>query len=161
MLLLTFSSIFQGDRTFTFETNTPPVSYFLKAAAGIEKGAQKPGNWLYLSHYYLLHWPIKSQEKCPMLWELIQVSASSTKQLGVFILQLGWDVGPSLGYPRHKICWFQFIHLGWERYLKGKVSCLRTWHNDPARAQTWIAQSRVQGTNWPFCLPKSSFRVWI
>ncbi|KAL9954367.1 hypothetical protein ACROYT_G041892 [Oculina patagonica] len=34
---------YKGDRTFTFETNTPPVSYFLKAAAGIEKGAQKPG----------------------------------------------------------------------------------------------------------------------
>ena len=33
----------QGDRTFTFELNSPPVSYFLKAAAGIEKGAQKPG----------------------------------------------------------------------------------------------------------------------
>ncbi|XP_068683076.1 large ribosomal subunit protein uL11m-like [Montipora foliosa] len=34
---------YKGDRTFTFELNSPPVSYFLKAAAGIEKGAQKPG----------------------------------------------------------------------------------------------------------------------
>ncbi|XP_015747645.1 PREDICTED: 39S ribosomal protein L11, mitochondrial-like [Acropora digitifera] len=34
---------YKGDRTFTFEVSSPPVSYFLKAAAGIEKGAQKPG----------------------------------------------------------------------------------------------------------------------
>ncbi|XP_031560925.1 39S ribosomal protein L11, mitochondrial-like [Actinia tenebrosa] len=34
---------YKGDRTFTFETMSPTVSYFLKSAAGIEKGAQKPG----------------------------------------------------------------------------------------------------------------------
>ena len=32
-----------GDRTFTFITKTPPVSYFLKKAAGIEKGAKTTG----------------------------------------------------------------------------------------------------------------------
>jgi len=32
-----------GDRTFTFITKTPPVSYFLKNAAGIEKGAKTTG----------------------------------------------------------------------------------------------------------------------
>src|ERR1700750_3198472 len=32
-----------GDRTFTFITKTPPVSYFLKKAAGIEKGSQTTG----------------------------------------------------------------------------------------------------------------------
>ena len=32
-----------GDRTFTFVTKTPPNSYFLKKAAGIDKGAQTPG----------------------------------------------------------------------------------------------------------------------
>jgi large subunit ribosomal protein L11 len=31
------------DRTFTFITKTPPVSYFLKKAAGLEKGSQTPG----------------------------------------------------------------------------------------------------------------------
>ena len=31
------------DRTFTFITKTPPVSYFLKKAAGIEKGSQTTG----------------------------------------------------------------------------------------------------------------------
>ena len=28
-----------GDRSFTFVTKTPPASYFLKKAAGIEKGS--------------------------------------------------------------------------------------------------------------------------
>jgi large subunit ribosomal protein L11 len=32
-----------ADRTFTFVTKTPPVSYFLKKAAGIEKGSKTPG----------------------------------------------------------------------------------------------------------------------
>ena len=31
------------DRTFTFITRKPPVSYFLKKAAKIEKGSQTPG----------------------------------------------------------------------------------------------------------------------
>ena len=34
----------QPDRTFTFITKTPPTAYFLKKAAGIEKGAAKPGH---------------------------------------------------------------------------------------------------------------------
>jgi large subunit ribosomal protein L11 len=32
-----------GDRTFTFVTKTPPVTYFLKKAAGITKGTTTPG----------------------------------------------------------------------------------------------------------------------
>ena len=32
-----------ADRSFTFVTKTPPASYFLKKAAGIEKGAQTTG----------------------------------------------------------------------------------------------------------------------
>jgi large subunit ribosomal protein L11 len=32
-----------GDRSFTFVTKTPPNSYFLRKAAGIEKGSQTPG----------------------------------------------------------------------------------------------------------------------
>ena len=31
------------DRSFTFEMKQPPVSYFLKKAAGIAKGSQTPG----------------------------------------------------------------------------------------------------------------------
>ena len=32
-----------GDRSFTFEMKTPPVSFFLKKAANLQKGAQTPG----------------------------------------------------------------------------------------------------------------------
>ncbi len=32
-----------GDRTFSFITKTPPASYLLKKAAGIDKGSQTPG----------------------------------------------------------------------------------------------------------------------
>jgi large subunit ribosomal protein L11 len=32
-----------GDRTFSFVTKTPPVSFFLKKAAGIESGSKTPG----------------------------------------------------------------------------------------------------------------------
>ena len=32
-----------ADRSFTFVTKTPPNTYFLKKAAGIEKGTQTPG----------------------------------------------------------------------------------------------------------------------
>jgi large subunit ribosomal protein L11 len=32
-----------ADRTFAFATKTPPASYFLKRAAGLEKGAATPG----------------------------------------------------------------------------------------------------------------------
>ncbi|KAJ7699901.1 mitochondrial 54S ribosomal protein YmL19 [Mycena rosella] len=34
----------QPDRTFTFVTKTPPATYFLKKAAGIQKGTGKPGH---------------------------------------------------------------------------------------------------------------------
>jgi large subunit ribosomal protein L11 len=32
-----------ADRTFSFVTKTPPVSYFLKKAAAVQKGSQTPG----------------------------------------------------------------------------------------------------------------------
>lgn len=32
-----------GDRTFTFVLKTPPITYFLKKAAGIDKGSQTTG----------------------------------------------------------------------------------------------------------------------
>jgi large subunit ribosomal protein L11 len=32
-----------ADRSFTFVTKTPPVSFFLKRAAKVEKGSQTPG----------------------------------------------------------------------------------------------------------------------
>ena len=33
-----------GDRTFSFITKTPPVTYFLKKAAKLDKGVNKPGH---------------------------------------------------------------------------------------------------------------------
>src|SRR5258706_187846 len=35
-----------ADRSFTFEMRTPPVSHFLKKAAGLPKGGQTPGRAL-------------------------------------------------------------------------------------------------------------------
>ena len=32
-----------ADRTFSFETKTPPASYFIKQAARLPKGAKEPG----------------------------------------------------------------------------------------------------------------------
>ncbi len=32
-----------ADRSFSFVTKTPPASYFLKKAAGLDKGSQTPG----------------------------------------------------------------------------------------------------------------------
>ena len=32
-----------ADRSFSFETKTPPASYFLRKAAGLSKGSQTPG----------------------------------------------------------------------------------------------------------------------
>ncbi|MEX2618236.1 MAG: 50S ribosomal protein L11 [Alphaproteobacteria bacterium] len=32
-----------GDRSFSFETKTPPASYFLRKAVGIDKGSATPG----------------------------------------------------------------------------------------------------------------------
>jgi len=32
-----------ADRSFTFVTKTPPVTFFLKRAAGVQKGTQTPG----------------------------------------------------------------------------------------------------------------------
>jgi large subunit ribosomal protein L11 len=34
---------YYADRSFTFEMKTPPVSHFLKKAAGLQKGGQTPG----------------------------------------------------------------------------------------------------------------------
>lgn len=39
-----FRIALQPDRTFSFVMSSPPTSYFLKAAAGIEKGAAQPGH---------------------------------------------------------------------------------------------------------------------
>ena len=56
-----------ADRSFTFITKTPPVSYLIRKAAGLEKGAHKPGRekvgritWQLKLYYrnYLLHFSL-------------------------------------------------------------------------------------------------------
>jgi large subunit ribosomal protein L11 len=46
----------EPDRTFTFVMKTPPTAYFLKKAAGVDKGSGKPGHeWagtVSLKHVY-------------------------------------------------------------------------------------------------------------
>ncbi len=43
MPIPTIITVYQ-DKSFTFATKTPPASYFLKKAAKIDKGANKPGS---------------------------------------------------------------------------------------------------------------------
>ena len=38
-----FLASVQSDRTYAFSFTSPPNSYFLKAAAGVEKGSSRPG----------------------------------------------------------------------------------------------------------------------
>ncbi|MCW5725334.1 MAG: 50S ribosomal protein L11 [Maricaulaceae bacterium] len=42
MPIPTVITVYQ-DKSFTFETKTPPASYFLKKAAKLQKGSQTPG----------------------------------------------------------------------------------------------------------------------
>ena len=35
-----------GDRTFTFQMKTPPASYYIRKAAGLESGSKEPGRTL-------------------------------------------------------------------------------------------------------------------
>lgn len=44
------------DRTFDLIINQPPVTYFLKQAAGIQRAAMKPSKYYYFDHtYYFFH----------------------------------------------------------------------------------------------------------
>ncbi|OMH81435.1 54S ribosomal protein L19, mitochondrial [Zancudomyces culisetae] len=56
------------DRTFTFITKSPPTSWLLKRAAGIQKGASKPGSQIVgtvsLKHIYEI---AKIKQKDPSL----------------------------------------------------------------------------------------------
>ena len=66
----------------------------------------------------------------------------SMKRLGVlFSTPPGWMPVHRRVNPSSKICRYPFIHLGGERHYGSKVSCPRTQHNDPARAQTWTSRS--------------------
>ena len=41
--ILEFCKAFNGDKTFSFISKSPPASYFIKRAARLEKGSETPG----------------------------------------------------------------------------------------------------------------------
>lgn len=80
------------DRTFSFVTKTPPTTYFLKQAAGIEKGTGKPGSevtgTLSLKHVYAIT-KIKAQDdhlKHLPLEAIARMVVGSAKSLGINIV---------------------------------------------------------------------------
>ncbi|KAF8076202.1 mitochondrial 54S ribosomal protein YmL19 [Lyophyllum atratum] len=82
----------QPDRSFTFITKTPPASYFLKKAAGIDKGAGKPGHeitgTLSLKHVYEIA-KIKSTDehmKHLPLESIARMVVGSARSLGVQVI---------------------------------------------------------------------------
>jgi len=82
----------QPDRSFTFVTKTPPASYFLKKAAGIEKGTGKPGHeitgTISLKHVYEIA-KIKATDehmKHIPLESVARMIVGSAKSLGVQVV---------------------------------------------------------------------------
>jgi large subunit ribosomal protein L11 len=82
----------QPDRTFTFVTKTPPVSYFLKKAAGIEKGTGKPGHEIVgtvsLKHIYEIA-KIKAKDEHLKHLSLEQIASTvvgSARTLGIQVV---------------------------------------------------------------------------
>ena len=82
----------QPDRTFSFITKTPPASYFLKKAAGIEKGTANPGHDIIgkvsLKHVYEIA-KIKSTDehmKILPLESIARMIVGSARSLGVQVV---------------------------------------------------------------------------
>ena len=82
----------QPDRTFTFITKTPPASYFLKKAAGIEKGTARPGHdilaTISLKHVYEIA-KIKSTDehmKILPLESIARMIVGSARSLGIQVV---------------------------------------------------------------------------
>ena len=82
----------QPDRTFTFITKTPPASYFLKKAAGIEKGTARPGHdilaTISLKHVYEIA-KIKSTDehmKILPLESIARMIVGSARSLGIRVV---------------------------------------------------------------------------
>ena len=78
-----------GDRSYTFTLATPQTSWFLKKAAGIEKGAHSPGQEyaaeLSLRHIYhiaqIKHWD--DNLKCQSPEQLTRMIANQCKSVGI------------------------------------------------------------------------------
>lgn len=82
----------QPDRTFTFVTKTPPVSYFLKKTTGIEKGTGRPGHdiigTITLKHVYEIA-KIKSADehmKSLPLESIARMIVGSARSLGIQVV---------------------------------------------------------------------------
>jgi len=82
----------QPDRTFTFITKTPPASYFLKKAAGIEKGTGRPGHdilaTISLKHVYEIA-TIKATDehmKILPLESIARMIVGSARTLGIQVV---------------------------------------------------------------------------
>ena len=82
----------QPDRSFTFLTKSPPATYFLKKAAGIEKGAGRPGHEITgtvsLKHVYEIA-KIKGTDehlKTLPLESIARMIVGSAKSLGVQVV---------------------------------------------------------------------------
>lgn len=82
----------QPDRTFTFVTKTPPVSYFLKKTTGIEKGTGRPGHEIIgtitLKHVYEIA-KIKSTDehmKSLPLESIARMVVGSARSLGIQVV---------------------------------------------------------------------------
>ena len=82
----------QPDRTFSFITKTPPASYFLRKAAGIEKGTGKPGHefngTVSLKHVYEIA-KIKATDehmKTLPLESIARMIIGSARSLGVQVV---------------------------------------------------------------------------
>ncbi|KAJ7593422.1 mitochondrial 54S ribosomal protein YmL19 [Mycena floridula] len=80
------------DRTFTFLTKSPPTSYFLKQALGLEKGAAKPGHQvtgtLSMKHIYEIA-KIKAADEHMRHLELEAVArmvVGSARSLGINVV---------------------------------------------------------------------------
>eukprot|EP00794_Sanderia_malayensis_P020255 gene20254-22239_t len=80
------------DRSYTFETASPPATYFLKNAANIEKGASKPGKetvgTVTLKHIYEIAC-VKKQDnimKNVSLEAICKSLIGSAKSMGIVVI---------------------------------------------------------------------------
>ncbi|XP_061462401.1 large ribosomal subunit protein uL11m [Rhineura floridana] len=87
--------IVQPDRTYELEINKPTTTYFLRSAAGIEKGASNPGHevsgMLTLKHLYEIA-VVKSQDPCFVLRDMplekvIRSLMGSARTLGIKVVK--------------------------------------------------------------------------
>lgn len=80
-----------SDRRFTFIIKTPPVSYLLKKAAGIEKGTQTPGRTAIGQITHLQIQQIAEQKRTDMnaidLTGAIRMIAGSARSMGIEIVE--------------------------------------------------------------------------